>query len=488
MRKLILIAALVGLSMPAFADDAALLMGVSRYNDLRRVNDGTDILRAAEALGEAGYDVQTLSNGSSRDMLRLLTRFAENASADDRLVVGLSGRFATDGDRSWYLPEDMPAPGPFNMGDAVPVETVLQVLAQAPGQAVLVLGYPQGNFRSFGRYLREGVGALDVPQGVTVIYGEPDLTDNVLTELAEPGANVMAYVRDNGRLVTLGYQPRSLILQPVTSDLPQIEPALQAWNNARDLDTADGYRDFIFDYPRSPFTDEARRRLDEIESDPVRLAELEEDALNLTRDARRAIQRNLTVLDFDTRGVDGIFGPGTRNAIRNWQQENGYAQTSYLTTAQIDRLDLQAERVTAEEARAREEEERERAEAERRERDYWQQTGARGTLDGYRAYLDRYPNGIFAGEARQALSEAAQEDENNAARAAEQALNINPVLRQLIENRLSQLGYDPGQVDGRFDNQTRNAIRRYQSDRGLSATGYLDQATLARLLADTFGR
>ena len=186
--------------------------------------------------------------------------------------------------------------------------------------------------------------------------------------------------------------------------------------------------------------------------------------------------------------MDGIFGPGTRGAIRNWQQNNGFTQTSYLTTEQINRIDAQASRRAAEIAA---EEERAREEALSLDRDYWEETGARGTTAGYQAYLERYPDGIFANEARNrltALDEADNEAANDAAQAQEDALNINPVLRRLIENRLEQLGFNPGQIDGRFDRDTRRAISRYQAQGNLTATGYLDQATLARLLADTFGR
>ncbi len=38
MRHFILAAALSALSVPAFADDAAVLLGVDRYEDLRRVS------------------------------------------------------------------------------------------------------------------------------------------------------------------------------------------------------------------------------------------------------------------------------------------------------------------------------------------------------------------------------------------------------------------------------------------------------------------
>jgi peptidoglycan hydrolase-like protein with peptidoglycan-binding domain len=489
MRQLPLIATLCVLAMPATANDAALLLGVERYDDLRRVSSGTDVLNAADELRDAGYDVSTLANGSARDMNRLLERFATDATDADRLVVGLAGQFVTDGVRSWFLAEDANRPSPFGLGDAVSIETVMHVLAQAPGQAVLVLGYRQDADDTIGGYLRQGVGDLDVPQGVTVIYGEPNMTDGVLIDaVAEPGGDVMEFVRDSRRLRALGYQPKTLIMQPV-GDQPVppvtvIEPSLRAWNDAQEANTASGYRDFLADNPRSPFAAEARNRLAEIENDPIRMAELAEDALNLSRNERRAIQRNLTLLEFDTRGVDGIFGPGSRGAIRNWQQDNGFAQTSYLTASQINRIDGQARRIAAE---IEAEEEREREEALRLDREYWEETGARGDQAGYRAYLERYPEGIFAQEAQSKLNVPANND-NRAARQQEEALNINPILRRLIESRLAGLGYRPGDVDGRFDRDTRRAIASYQTQRNLTSTGYIDQPTLARLLADSIGR
>ncbi|PJI86166.1 putative peptidoglycan binding protein [Yoonia maricola] len=490
MRKLPLIAALACLAVPAFAQDAALLMGVSRYEEFRRVGNALDVLNPADALRGAGYDVSTLSNGAADDMDRLLNRFAVDATDANRLIVGLSGRFVTDGTRSWFLAADADRPSPFGLDDAVSVEMIMQVMARVPGQAILILGYDEDADDAIGPYLREGVGTLAVPQGVTVLYGAPNQTDDVVQDaVIQPDGDVMAFVRNNRRLTAVGYVPQSLIMQSAdaaapAAGLPSIEPTLRAWTLAQERDTADAYRDFIFDYPASPFITDARRRLDVIERDPVRLAEIEEDGLNLTRNQRRTVQRNLTVLEFDTRGVDGIFGPGTRGAIRNWQQSNGFAQTSFLTAEQINRIDAQASRRTAE---IEAEEERAREEALALDRDYWEETGARGTVAGYRAYLERYPSGIFADQARASLP-VEQEDTIDDARAAEQALNINPVLRRLIENRLQQLGHNPGQIDGRFDSDTRRAIGRYQRQGGLTATGYLDQATLARLLSDTFGR
>ena len=488
MRKLSLIAALSAFAVPAFAEDAALLMGVERYQNLRRVSNATDVLDGAQSLREAGYDVSTLSNGSSGDMARLLDRLAENATDADRLVVGLSGRFVTDGERSWLLAADAESPTYFGLANAVSIDSVLDVLAKTPGQAVLILGYDLDADSMIGSYLREGIGDLDIPQGVTVLYGEPNATDTVVVDaIAMPGADIMAFVQDVRWLTADGFQPNRLVMQTENETgaaAPAVDATLQFWTDAQQADTADAYRDFALTYPDSRYAEEARRRLDEIENDPVRLAENAEDDLSLSRNGRRDIQRDLTLLDYDTRGVDGIFGPGSRRAIRNWQQSNGFAQTSFLTAEQINRIDAQASRRQAE---IEAEEERAREETERLDRAYWEETGARGDLAGYRAYLNRYPEGMFADEAKDALSED-EVDQNAAAADIEAGLSINPVLARLIESRLAQMGFNPGRVDGGFDSDTRGAISRYQTKSGTAATGYLNEPTLARLLADTFGR
>jgi peptidoglycan hydrolase-like protein with peptidoglycan-binding domain len=73
------------------------------------------------------------------------------------------------------------------------------------------------------------------------------------------------------------------------------------------------------------------------------------------------------------------------------------------------------------------------------------------------------------------------------AQAREAALNLTGQMRRLAERRLDGLGYRVGRVDGAFDANTRAAIRAYQRDRGVQATGYLDQGTVVRLLAEAIG-
>lgn len=75
----------------------------------------------------------------------------------------------------------------------------------------------------------------------------------------------------------------------------------------------------------------------------VESAEATEKALGLTRDRSREIQRRLTLIGFDTNGVDGIFGPASRSAITSWQESVGSPATGFLTSDQIDRLNAQSE-------------------------------------------------------------------------------------------------------------------------------------------------
>ncbi|MEX0339714.1 MAG: peptidoglycan-binding protein [Arenibacterium sp.] len=68
-----------------------------------------------------------------------------------------------------------------------------------------------------------------------------------------------------------------------------------------------------------------------------------EQALSLNRSERREIQRRLTLLGFSTRGVDGVFGPGSRNAISEWQTSQNLPASSYLNETQLADLRGQTE-------------------------------------------------------------------------------------------------------------------------------------------------
>src|SRR3712207_9047012 len=74
---------------------------------------------------------------------------------------------------------------------------------------------------------------------------------------------------------------------------------------------------------------------------------------------------------------------------------------SYLNREQIERLSGQAAR-RAQQLEA--EAERQQQAAQRADRAYWEETGARGDEAGLRAYVARYPDGLFAEDANDQLA------------------------------------------------------------------------------------
>ena len=63
-----------------------------------------------------------------------------------------------------------------------------------------------------------------------------------------------------------------------------------------------------------------------------------EASLVLDRPTRRLIQQGLRNEGFDPGAPDGLLGPRTRAAIRNWQQAQGEAVSGYLNRVQAELL------------------------------------------------------------------------------------------------------------------------------------------------------
>lgn len=70
---------------------------------------------------------------------------------------------------------------------------------------------------------------------------------------------------------------------------------------------------------------------------------LTETALELDKAGRISVQRRLNLLGHDTRGVDGVFGPGTRAGLTQWQYKNGLPVTGYLAADQLAVLNTTSE-------------------------------------------------------------------------------------------------------------------------------------------------
>ncbi len=473
-----------------------------------------------------------------------------DTTTDDVGIV-LTGQFVSTVAGVYLLPAGMVRPTLAQVvSDGFPLDAVYAVAAEYPGRSLIVLGEVDGDDN-----LPAGVSFdlpfQDIPQGVTLAIGPVGSAARFADRLSDAtGEDVLPLAREAG-LSLLGFVPRELpLFEGAAITLPQVTPDRNteareaadaaAWEKAISEDTESGYDTYLAAFPEGQNAGEARQRLAAIRSEPFYREKQAEADLALSRDERREVQRDLSLLGYNTRGIDGIFGRGTRGAVTAWQNANNLTASGYLESDQIARLDAQAERRAAE----LEEEARQRqAQLERQDRTFWSETGARGDEAGFRAYLKRFPDGLYAEEAQDRLegieeqrrAQAEGQDRrrwqiarqtdteagyraylaerpngafveeararidyfaNNSeqiavqqrAQADEAALGLNATARRLAEARLADLGLKPGAVDGTFDEDTRRAIRRYQDARKLRVSGFLDQGTVVRLMADTILR
>ncbi len=145
---------------------------------------------------------------------------------------------------------------------------------------------------------------------------------------------------------------------------PELAVELAFWDAIKNSDSAEDYQAYLTAYPQGRFAVLADSRMTRLETgaaareaedarhhqaeaeleaqasaqlaalapqaheDPAEHAEM---ALGLGRGDRKELQQALTALGFDTKGVDGFFGPATRKAIKDYQLSKASAPTGYLT-------------------------------------------------------------------------------------------------------------------------------------------------------------
>ena len=499
--------ALLALTTPAMAQNVALVIGNADYSGVSDLSD-REHDRLVSAYRSAGFEVTEGENLTRTQLFTLLGGFLDTIEGAERIVIHLNGHTVTTQTESWFMPTDTNGDTVVRIGLTAPtLDLFLSMVDGASEVGVLFVGTDEENGHT-GEGYDTGVGRIYAPRDTMVVVGPiADVSSLVRNTALEPGTTL----REMGNelpddLRRFGFAPRNVVLveerEVVVEPLPQITPQPQ---------------------PSVP---------------QVSPAERQEADLNLTRAQRREIQTDLVALGYNTRGIDGLFGAGSRSAIAAWQQAQSFTATGFLSRGQIDLLGVQADN-----KRAADEAERTRAQAEREreERAFWEATGAAGTEQGLRRYLDSYPNGIFAAQARTELAAltaanagaqvaAAWETAVNTntiagyetflanfpqsefagtararieqlraaqapaptpapatdplaeARAAEQALGLNSINRALVQIRLQALGYTVGNISGSFDEATRQGLAAFQRDYGLEATGYVNQATVRQLI------
>ena len=101
-----------------------------------------------------------------------------------------------------------------------------------------------------------------------------------------------------------------------------------------------------------------------------------------------------------------------------------------------------------------------------------------GTARAWRLFLARHGDSPLAGQALQNLRQA---DTQLSPQQQELGLALSQDGRERVQQRLVELGLDPGPPDGDFGARTRRELAKFQRSVGLSPSGFADQATLRQL-------
>lgn len=428
----------------AGAESRAIVLSNTDYANLLplRAAPGDKAIAAFKA---AGFRVVEGRDLTLPDMRRAFADLLRPDAAPGPRVVVLTGRFAHSRSDTWMLASGA---GPENLMTAdakgFPLSRVTEAMAGGQPGSVLLLAtdgavFPIGAGMVAGlpRTMPETIAA----RGVSVIAGPPDsilraaeaLThqgaaspsavaemlskDSTLRLLSAPGAaqpTQPVVVGDGKPVVVTPAQPARLdeVVQPDADEMA-------AWTFAKRGNSVASYREFLGKYPDSIFAGAAKGRIAEMEtaaaasrSDPAVAAER---ALNLSRAQRAQIQRQLTLLTYDPRGIDGAFGPATRAAITRFQRDSGLPATGYLTRAQVTQL---SQKASVREAVLEREATQRQAQMDQADRAFWAEARGQGAA-GARRYLDRYPDGLNASAARQVLAKEGRAPSPAEAAAAE---------------------------------------------------------------------
>jgi peptidoglycan hydrolase-like protein with peptidoglycan-binding domain len=548
MRIIKIFAALLLFSHPAYAEDIALIYGDTGQRPDMINPAGATFLNFASPLSIAGFRVIEPADRSSENMRKAAGEVVQLLSRGqvDRLVIVVLGPYAHNGRESWVLGNDAAGASSFSVPEkGIAINALSDLATQAKGRAVIMLA-KGAKVADLGLGLQPGLGEFIRAENVTYITGRADqLVDITRNGLLEPGQSYSwlalsapegvefsGFIGENEGLMGGLNLALETTRQPGNANSAKlIERGF--WQAVEGIDSPEGYMLYLDRFPKGSHRLEAQAGLERIKSEPERLAREAENKLNLSRATRRKIQGDLALLGYDPQGIDGIFGKGSRAAIKAWQGERGFAQTGYLTAGQIPLLRDQAllrESELAEQARLQKEEQ------ERQDENYWWQTGSSGKEEDLLKYLEKYPDGIYAAQANEMLDayalergeapraeqkawdEAIEKDTIDGyqsfvdaypdsrykedattrisdlqqaqahaqqvaeAKAQEQSVAGVRFARKIVEQKLAKRGFNPGKVDGKFTPATRQALQLFQKSKGLPVTGYVSRATMAKLM------
>ena len=378
----------VGLfAVPTAAQTAgrvALVVGNSAYAAIGTLpNPGNDAADMAAALRRLGFEVTTALDADRvelNDALRAFTR--QSAGADVSLVFYAGHGIEMDG-VNYLVPVDARLERDTDVRfEAVELDYVLAATVGA-GLRVVILDACRNN--PLARSMRRTGASRSVSRGSFGDLDESLLGDETLVAYAAAAGTTAA--DGTGRNSPYTSALLAYLEQPLEIGLLFREVRAQVLEATGGAQRPHEYASLLEEHYLGAATGR----------DP-RAAEL---ALGLDRSTRRRIQQRLASAGFSPGPADGMFGPATRAAIRRWQASRGAEATGYLNTAGAQALGASpVAGAAAGPAGGPVVDGSPAAVQAQQENLFWQSILDSTDAAEFRAYLEQFPNGVFAGLAR----------------------------------------------------------------------------------------
>jgi uncharacterized caspase-like protein len=133
------------------------------------------------------------------------------------------------------------------------------------------------------------------------------------------------------------------------------------------------------------------------------------------------------------------------------------------------------------------------------ELEFWRSVKDSKKAEELNAYVTNYPNGVFkplalariaklqggdtSPDATRNLTVDSSSLTDEADQVAEDLIGLDRGTRRDVQRRLTKLGFDV-HANGKFDDETRNVLKRWQAARGYPSTGFLNKAQHTALLSE----
>ena len=432
----VLFAALFGSVGHAAPARLALVLGNSEYEFGRLKNPANDAALIADSLRDVGFDVYEHLDADQRAMKRAIVSFGRalgDAGEDAIGLVYYAGHGVQYGGENYMIPVGAQIEDEIDVDiEGIRASTLLAALDRAGNRLnIVILDACRNNpFAASSRSAVQGLARMDAPSGTLLAYStspgnvavdgsgrNSPYTQALARAIREPGTKVedvfkrvriAVMERTNEKQVPWESSsltgdfyfteatPEQPAAQSVAVPAPAPAPSDQAmeieyWKSIANSDNPDMFRGYLAQFPDGVFASIATQRI----------ASLEQDQAAQALTQQRNIERQLW---------DEVKDSSDPTLLQSFLAQ--YPDSIYTGLAEARLASLQS-RSNDQAA----------ASGDQVELVYWQSIQNSTDPADYQAYLARYPNGQFAGIARNRAEtkEVAATDENSAPRGAEQA-------------------------------------------------------------------